>query len=338
MANYFSGQDAKVVHVAQTTFGTDPSMATAGTIKGTSAFDISHDLNVREGDQVTGTRWRVDGDVRTDQNEAMPTIGEDVVVFKANFSDQLYAHFQSVTEEATTPYKKTFVYHATQPDFTTNAGFFETLVLENPDGNQTDVVFKDVITQEMTATVEPRGELQLSLSHVSRGSGSASLSYVGNTTRAVTDTYAFTGLTDHHFNGVAFNPIGPIEVTSTQTITGVGVDAAGDGRFQTYLLTDKKATFKAKINFDKVARDMKFNFVNDRPVTMLLGWGTSGRQFTTPVGSVDGDLNFSGSIKLTSWQEDLSQAYAVDIEGEFLGSQTKSPLEVIFADGVDHAY
>jgi len=268
----------------------------------------------------------------------MPTISEDAVVFRANLAEHLYAHFQQVDEDSTaTVFAKTFTYHSTQPDFQSDAGHFETLLLQNPESN-TDVTFKDCIVQEIVFSVEPRGELQASIGHNSRGSGSSTNDYTGTTTRASTNTFHFTGMGEHSVNGTAFNPVGPVEITCTQLVTPVGVDSAGDGRFETFLLTDKRATLKAKINFDSVARDLKYNFVNDQPVNIIVGWGTKSTDGATNVGSVAGDLNFSGSAKITSWKEDLSEAYAVDIEAEFYGTSSASPITIILADGVDKSW
>jgi len=344
MANYYSGRDARVVHITQTTFGTDEAMSTAGAIKGTSAFDIEHDLNVREADMVTGQRWRVQADTRTDQNEAMPTIGEDGVVFKANLSDQLYQHFQNVEDVTGGDEPKIFSYHATQPDFVASAGYFEQLVLQNIDADS-DVGFKDCVAQEITFSVEPRGELQFSTTHNSRGSGSANLEYTGTATRVSTGSYHFTSISEKSVNGVAFNPIGPIEITCSQVVQPIGIDSTGNGKFETFLLSDKSATFKAKINFDQAARNLKHNFVNDQPVNILFGWGTASTSPSVEVGSADGDLHFSGSAKVTSWKEDLSEAYGIDVEFAFYGLQTAgadgrttSPLEVRMADGIVKGY
>jgi len=338
MAVPYSGRDAVIVHVPQTYFGTSPALDAAGTIKGTTAIDIDPKPNVREAGIVTGQRWKIAADVRTDFTESMPTISESGTAFKANLAEYFYSVFQQVTEAAGTPYKKTFTFHDTQPDFASDAGHYETLIIDNPEAS-TDQLYRDCILSELTLSVEPGGELMFDANYVSRdASGSYASSYTGTVTRTATSPFTFSNIVRRTVNvndagASSFTPIGQISVVIGQEVLTHGVDGSGDGRFETFMMPYKYAKGSMVIAFDSVSRGLRTAMQEDYTVDFNLAWGGG------TAGDTDGDLDFSGPTKITSWKQEPDEQYKVNVEFEFTADDAADePLDVILADAVDKTW
>lgn len=337
MANYYSGRDVQIVHCSQGTFGTLALQGAAGYQFSVAEPSIDHDMNLRESDIVTGQRWKIACDVRGDDEETAPKITESGVVFRQNLARQFYSLFQNVTEvSGSGGYKKTFTFHDTQPDFTSDAGFFETFVINNPIADK-DQMFKDVITQEIALSMEPRGELSFSTNYVARGQGTVDSTYSGSLSRECTSTYKYSKLARKTVNiddagAESVNLLGPVNITLSQTVKPVGVASGATGDFETYMLGGggKTVVVSMQINFDSLALDLKDAFTNDKTVDLDLAWGGA------TAGDTLGDLSFTAPMKVKSWSQTMGEDYLVDIEFECVADDSNDELiEVIFTDSTE---
>ena len=337
---YFSPKDVRVLHKAQLVWGTEAAEANYAIAHGTNEPDIEYELNVHESGQVTGQRWKLTTDTRTDMKGALPKITQSgETVFKSSLANHLYSFCQQVTEGETTPFSKTFTCHDTQPAFTSNAGFFRTIVLQNPEAS-TDLAFKDCVANQITFTLDgPKGELMYDVGFTSRGSGSAAHNHTGTIYRVGSGSFSYEDMDRHTvaINGgeaKVFQPVGAITMAFTQDIIGVGVDSAGDGRVESYLLTNKAGTLSCEMNFDHRARTLKHAKDNDYAVVWNIGWGN-----VTP-GTDDGDLDFAFSSKITSFKENFGgDVYTCDIECAIGAPDNTGELfTIVMADAIDKGW
>lgn len=301
-------------------------------------FDINANLIRIEGKQATGARVKSVDDVNYQKKGLMPEIGIEGDVKLEEAADFLYSALQSVTEEVATPFKKTFIFHATQPDFAANAGFFRTIAIADPTVGE-DRVIADCITKSVTFSCAPDdqgGRLRFSETLVGRGA------IVLNQT-LVTSGWLRKAQTHLYFHDIVratlnVNAAGVInlqlkdgfEITITQNaVRGIGQSS---GEIETFSISDQMITAKINIGKDTTWKTCRDGWDSDFKVVLNLAWGGG------IAGDTTGDLDFTINGKFTSVTQDDDEALGGDIEIEGLKDGATEPVTVILADNVDRVF
>lgn len=320
----YTPEDCKVGEARQTTFGTGVTTGTALNQVTTQAVEIDNDSKVRERGPLEGQRTLTTRSIKTDSIGSMPKINYEEVVRKERLADELYSIFQNVSEDAGSPYKKTFTFHATQPDFTSDAGYFSTVVVADPESNL-DRAYIDIITQQTAFTLPVDGELSIAVNKVSRCSGSYyGENYSGSFTNLGETTYHYEQLGRFTINGSNAVPVDSTSVTISQEVQGSGFDSTRKSA-ETYRLKTKRMTISTTVRDDAAMRDVEAKRDNNQTVAFRMGWGNA------TAGTDDGDLDFTGTCKVVSFTPVRSgDEKAVQIELEVVDAP-----QVILADGVD---
>ena len=131
----FSSEQEEWGYAAETTFGTALADNTAfKRIKFPKGTKVEIPVVNTDMDTNRSVRQLATTDVHTD-NVTGPvkiTVSE-IIVHKTIFADMLYSLLQNKVSEGLTPlFLKQFKVHASQPDFTANAGYFFTLAWKGP--------------------------------------------------------------------------------------------------------------------------------------------------------------------------------------------------------------
>ena len=329
-------EDAQVIVVEQTAFGTAGLDNAAGIILDIETVAFDFDDKVVESNPAVASRVEDDRGFFTHQNRAMPKVEITGIVHNDHIARFMYGFFQSVTEPVGSPFGKTFIPHASQPDFTANAGYFFTLIIDQSVASVAHKV-ADMVVAELKFDQQPGEPLKYTASCVGRGPVAIDSNPSGSYTRAVQSFYFGENQLTHtiDFGGDALTPInaGGFQIEFAQTVEAVGMD--GSGSFNTYMLKKKGGSYKEKALFDATSRTAFANRAANTPVDITVKWGNASS------GTVDLDLNFAlhGKIKPETTQN-VDDILGVDIDVKLTGDIENSTemATVIIADDTDMSW
>jgi len=294
------------------------------------SFVIDEDIQLRESDPaLTGTREDDILNHYNDTKNASPnfTIETPGGVLKDELAYYLMAHFQNVTEGETTPFQKTFTYHATQPDFASDEGYFATFCFRSPEASQSLIAADCIGAAKLGLKVAPGGFLELTQDWNGRGALSVTGNPSGTWARATVgsdDKYAYEDLSPSIDFGsgaqdVKADILGEVSLELTQTMAKCGIDS---GNFATWALSTRKGSFKCQLAMGANARSAEANLRNGTKMTVVLQWNGAG--------TTDGDLQLTFLVHPTSVKRVSGEGgvFAVEIEGAIVGDSA-TPTEMI---------
>lgn len=339
----YSNRDTKVGICLQATWGT--IIADAAAFGGTTgaeldceSFVIDRDLKRYEGLGSHATRVTESADVVFNQYESTPKCTIKGLALNGYLSLLLYGFFQNVVEGATTPYSKAFTFHATQPDFSVNAGAYFTIVNRAPNASASEKI-KDAVIQSLELSIEPGGQLMYSASFVGRGGVVTTGNPSGTWTRfpkvtsGVANYWPYANQIRHtcNFGSGATSLVltGGWTLSLTQDVIPVGQNGTGD--IQTFALTNKRGKFTGKLLWDANSASAIANLVTGTVSTFNIGWGSS----TPGTANRDLDLTFQG--KFAKVDRDNADIFGVDFDFDIMGTivTPTTAITVTHADATD---
>lgn len=327
-----SPKDKRVGFAAQTTFGTAIADAGAFTALACEPPIVERDTKIHEGGGVFGTRNPVYANTYTHTNGSMPTFTIAGVANRSDMADLLAMVFQNVTEAATSPYKKTFTYSGTQADYTSDAGYFYTFIDRNPTAS-TSWKMVDCIAKSGTFDIDRNGFVNYSLEMVGRGAPSVVSNPSGTWTLASQSFWDYESVARATINfgsGAQDIIFEKMSFSFSHDIVPVGFDS---GDFQTYGITNRDLGFTITTLRDAQTTTAVTNADGNTAVTINLAWGNA------TAGTDDGDLDFTGTGKITAVKPEHSEILSTEFSGKFLAAdETSEPITVILADDTDKSW
>lgn len=309
-----------------------------------SAFDqivcdkpeLTADVRKRDHLAVTGARWEDVANMARDEVGANPTLKlPDHFVRKKQLAVILFSFFQNVTEAGSTPYKKTFTFHDTQPDFTAvpSTACFLTACMKMPVASNSLKV-KDLICRSISLKCAPGGLLSLSADFIGRGamvltgnpSGTWTAQPVATTT--VMNFYPFEKMVryTYDFAGAASPGAGAWELNAQiGKVIPVGQSA---GFCQSFAIGQYGGTFKGSIMWNSTEQAFLTNYPLGTPVTINAAWGNA------TAGTDDGDLDITAYGVLDEVSINPADVLMIDYTVKLGGSvaNVKEPLTIILSD------
>ncbi len=335
-----SGQDTIYGRKPQTTWGTAVvtafNTAASGFQFPAEPIDLSLGVKRREGKQAWGTRAQYNTSLQYDEKGVLPEFALSGVATKQTLAEIFYSIFQSVAEGASTPFSKTFNWHATQPDFHANAGFFETFALRFPSASTHHLV-KDVITKSLTLTCKVSdGRLMYSAQMIGRGAVTVNNNIATSEFALRAETYLYYHdlvRTTINVNaaGVITLPIlaDGFEITIEKVVDGAGQST---GQFQSLATATYRVKGKLHIAKGATFETILTGFKSNHEVDINLAWGSG------TAGTVDGDLDFTIHGKITDIKVDNKEVLGAEITFEGVKTASVQDVTVILADAVDRAW
>lgn len=341
MANEYSVRDTRVGFVEQTAWGTAEADSVAVVELDVEPIDIDRNLQFIEGYGSHGRRIKSLNDVEVNENQCTPSFSLSGIVLDDIASHLLYNYIQNVVEDATTPFKKTFTFPATQPDFTTNAGHFWTLINRSPSASTSEKV-KDIVCRQLDFSIEPAQPLMFSGQFVGRGAVVTNSNPSGTWTRlekktaGVAEYFHYARQTRHTINfgagAQSVTLIGGFKMSFQQDVEFFGQDA--NGNFQNLIISNRRGTFSGRIAWDAHAASLISNLKVGTAATINVGWGGA------TAGTTHRDLDFVIRGKFRSGSKVNENIFGIQFDFEMLqdvGGSVEA-LTVITADAVDRTW
>ena len=294
------------------------------------------DLDVKQRDDPTprGARYMDVRDMNRDQKGSNPKLSiPEHILRKDSAAMFLYAMLQSVTEgEVGAEYSKAFTFHATQPDFTADAGCFLTALLKMPVASKS-VKIADMICQSLKLKCDPGEVLRMACELFGRGTpGLTSNPNTGTWAVADDDFFYFEDIAayTYDFSGAASPGIGGFELDLTQTITPVGQDATTGG-CQSYGLSKFGGKFTGSFIWNGTEHALLTNFPLGTELAIAMNWGTV---------DTDGYLALALNGVLEKVELGFTDVITANIDmnlGGHAGDSTE-PVTITLVDNVDKAW
>lgn len=329
-----NSKDKKYGIAIQSAFGTAIADNAAVIELDCEDTNIDPDFIVRRGEGAHGSRNRTYQDTRIDTHGAMPKLSMTLYALKDQFDLFLAAFFQNVSEGATTPFAKTFTPHATEPDFSSDAGYFFTIFEYNPETGTTWKI-TDAVISKLTVTCAQRDMLKLQVEWVGRGLTSFTSDPTGTWTRSdnelTTDYFHWEDISTATINfgagAQAVTFINPIELSFQHDVVGKG---HASGQVTNYALVNRAYTFKLPIDKDAQAESALVNYAGDTAVTVSLRWGA---------GTADGDVTFDFTGKIETAPTENGDIQSQGLTGSILAPNTSTtPITIIEANAIDRTW
>jgi hypothetical protein len=325
-----SVRDLILAIAEETTFGTPLADATAMNQLMAKPISLDFDLKQEEGTVLRGRRNDDVADHYVHSYRASPKLNLEVpIIYKSIIGDFLFSYFQNVSMGAATIYPKTFTMHATQPDFTANAGIFHTILLKNPEASKSWKL-TSAIANSLDFKCGPDAFLSLVSGMQAKGIPSVVANPSGTITKPTvtgwhgSDIDRFT--MDFGAGAVAQNLYGDWQLTLNQVITLLSLD--GTGSFLSYGLSNRTGKFTCTLAANSSSALANMLATGGTGVKVRIGWGNA-----TP-GTVDGDLDFAFNMKIIDYKFDNNENLGVTINGKIEGdvANTVQPITIICGD------
>lgn len=290
---------------------------------------VEMDVKIRDDDAARGKRYIDVEDLNRDWIGSNPKLKiPEHFVRKDELGLLLYSHFQAVTE-GSDPFQKVFIYHATQPDFTANAGCFMTGIVKMPVASNS-FKFKSMVCPTFTLKATPSGVLTISSDLMGKGPVVLDCNPSGTWLIADDDFFYFESPAayTYDFSGAVSPGVGEWELTPSMVVTPIGQSS---GECQSYGLSKYGGTFKGSFQWNGTTQDFFTNLPLGTAVTITITYGSDG---------VDGYLNFviHGVLEAVdlNYGDTLMIDATVKIAGDVSGSI--QPLTITLADAVDKGW
>lgn len=333
---HYSISDCEVYLVEQATWGTAGADDANGIIIPCEPPHIEFDDKEVEITKALTVRTMDKQSYYTHQKGVNPKVTLTGFALENLIPRFLYGYFQSVTEGATTPFDKTFVPHATQPDFTANAGYFFTLIMYNGAAS-TAYKMSDCIVQHINFSSNPGEMSKYTVDIIGRKIVAATSNPTGTYSHLAQEYFHFEDQARHYYNNGsgAYTPVllGGWELDLTQEVRPIGQD--GSGNNSSFAVSNKTGTFKSKVLVDTNTRGLLTNRGSNTMVTFNIAWGGG------TAGETDGDLDFSFQGKVTpATARNEEPDLGIDLEVKLLSDVANSEemIEVVAADATDMSW
>ena len=207
--------------------------------------------------KANGSRIRLDTDDYFTQDGGIRVISfSDLIVRRTMLADLLYGVFGNVTEGATTPYSKDFVWTSstTQPDYSASAGYFMTVAI-NRTLSSKDRKYTSCILRTLTLTADLTGDGRL------RASGEFISGFSSTATANLSGTWAYSAanyFNCHEFSQKQINNVDIVlygfDVTFTNNAVRIGGNSSGDA--ESYALPQYDVTGNLLVKWDTATDDL----------------------------------------------------------------------------------
>ena len=323
--------DKKYIIGEQPTFGTALADSIAGIELDCEPFSITPDYKKREHPGSHAARWMQGADMQTDNKGSAPTF--TIAGPARNSVDQfMYSIFQSVTEGIATPWDKTFIWHATQPDFSVATTGHQFTVWED-NGGADGWKAHSALVQGLTLSCQPGEFLNYSADMRALGTVAQNSDYTGTAVREQGNKWHFEDIdrfTIDFGGGAQTMVLMGFEVNLSQEITPISPDGAGS--FLTVALAKKRGTFSIEALFDANTITGGTNITTDTAITVNLGWGNA-----VP-GTDDGDMDLTFKGKLENLEPTNNDTLSTTFTGDIVTTDATSPITVVMANGLDRTW
>jgi len=327
-------EDCSVYLLEQAAWGTAGLDDAAGIILDIETIAIDFDDKAVESAPALATRVDDERGFLTHQNAVMPKFEIAGIVHNDTIARFIYGFGQSVTEGEATPFDKTNIVHASQPDFTADLGYFFTLIVDQSEASVCHKV-KDCIVAELEFDQKPGEPMTFKASCVGRGAVAIDCEPAGTYTHVVQSFYYGEKQGAHtiNFGGSDLTPVdtGGFNIKLKQTVLPIGMD--GSGNFLSFGLSNKTGSYTEKALFDATTRTAFANRSTNTAVNIVCRWGNA-----TP-GTDDLDLSFALHGKITpATIQNVDALLGVDLDIKLVGRKETTAIEmatIVVADGVD---
>lgn len=317
----------------QTTWGTAVNDTAAFVELEVDHFRINRGINEREDAGAHGTRNELYANYIHDTKGSKPSFTIAGPVRRSDLPLFTYGKVQQVTESATAPYKKTFTFRTTQPNFASSQGAFFTVIERDPTASRS-VKAVDCIIEKLTLTCEAGDRLRYSADFVGRGAATVTANPSGTWTLGANNFFYFEDLARATVNwgaGAQNVTLKSFEVQLVETATPFGHNS---GNFQSFEIGQRKHEFSLSILKDAQVQTAGTNLSGDTGFTVNIAWGG------TTAGNTDGDLDLTFTGKLSDVEHDNDESlYGANLTGRILGATAgANPITVVIADNTDRAW
>lgn len=317
----------------QTTFGTAEADTVAMDELDCEALEVNRDVKELEVAGAHASRQQNVGDIIVHKNDAMPTFTIDAIIKKEEIARWMVLYFQVITEDVTTPFKKTYTMSDSQPNFAGGAGYYITFIERDTEASKS-VKVKDALLKSMTLTLSADQPLRASMEFVGLGIPEVTSNPSGAWTRNDLSNLFFRSHVDvcsvDLTAGTKNFHLHELELSFSRNVVGIGNDGAGG--FKDWVLAQPENRFKLTVPKDTDWSDIISDHNAGTEIDLRVGWGNA-----TP-GTDDGDLDFAihGKMDGPAGAEKTHDEMILGvISGRMLKSATTESITVILADAID---
>lgn len=322
----------------QTTWGTAEAGSSTFVRLDCEPADIDPDAKFTELNRVSGYRDLDKNQLVYHTKGSAPKIQVVGDIKKNDIALFLFGVMQHVTEGASTPFPKTFIFPEDgQPDFSAGEGIIFTVAKKMPtiaDSNS----FRDAICRQLNLVWEPEGESgigKMTAQMVGRGT----VNYAYDMTSATLTPYANDLFYFHDLNTCTVDLSGAkaviptrIEIEIGNNMMPVSVDTTTPGQYACMILVQYYCTAKLTLAWDANVDDIRQEAIatsstSDRQ--WIVEWGTAG---------VDGHLKFDMNAQAGPAPHVDADLNVVEFTLKCLRDGATKPLTVTLSDAVDRAW
>lgn len=347
MEQVYEGKEIVVGFAAQSTFQT----ATAGSGTYTEMFcdTVKIEKDIKRTDLATanGSKNMIHADTFIHTNGSMPRFATSGPFSYYHYDEVMYAFFQAVSEDATTPFTKTFTWFDTQPDFDTNNGKFLTFGKYFP-GSSVGWRVKDCIASGLKLTLN-RDELLMAEVHwVGNGAVDDATDFSGGTFERGLDgpggsdaqstqygTYHFNQLDSVTLNidggGATGVILQSLTIDMNQEVEGLGPD--GSGEWENYGVHSRSGTIELQLLKGTSFESALSSQESDGSCQLVLNFGSAGA-------TSDGEMQWTVNFKMTEDPDTEEDAMLAGVIKGELSAPTASGdmVTAIMSNAIDRSY
>ena len=331
----YSGKEVQVGFSDETTFGT--AVVDAGAFNVIPDFgSISIDYGIFQDTSARnrGKRIAYDADIYTSQTGGIRVITmNDIVIHHGTLSRLLYGVFQNVTEGAETPFEKTFSIADTQPDFSSNEGYFFTLGIKNPIAAY-DEKFTSCIVQSLSLHADligGDGRLRANATIISGFANDLAATFSGTWSVEAASTYIDCNLFDTKTYNTSDMVLYSFNIDINNAAKRIGNTIAGNCEGYTIAVPEATITGSIKAKYDTTIQAANGDYIAG--TERVIEWGLAN-------GTATGDIMFDmNEAQLTNVSHDDGNdtGIARDLEFKAVAIAAANP-EIRFADGIDRSW
>ncbi|MFA5376500.1 MAG: hypothetical protein WC455_12210 [Dehalococcoidia bacterium] len=295
---------------------------------------IIPDVKIIDPDVARNTRTRDEVDVLALEKGSMPTCTIDLPRARCRTIPLLaYSYFQSVTEGASSPYKKTFIVHSTEPAFTSNAGCFSTICLKAPIASLSHKA-TDFVCKQLEFACSAGNYMSVKADMVGRGTVSTTANPSGTWTASTASFYYYEDMArfSYNFAGSISPNASNWKVTLKQDVIPMG---QASGQVKTFALANKGGTIEGTLFYDASTTLIPGYFKAGTHFSFNVGWGNA----TAGTDANDFDITAYAYVK-DSKISFGSELVTVDFSAELVAKSSTSTqmCTLIVADDADKGW
>ena len=338
----FAGSETRVGFSEESTFGT--AIADGGAFTALEAdLPTGIDMGVFQEIGVKNTNSRVaqnDMDFTTTAGGLRVVNVSNIKCRRTDIAPLLYAVMQNVSESATTPYTKTFTWDGsegtptTQPDFSSNAGYFATLGVRGPIASK-HYKFTSAIVRSLELSASMTGgdgRLMANAEFISGFAPSVTANYSGTWSYTTQNYFNFSNMTTKTLGGsdvVVYD----FSLKLDNKAVRVGNNSSGHAETYGVGIPEYELTGSITLKYDANSLPAIANFLSGTTAALQLAVGSAGSA---------GHLDFTMPAIITtgpSMDYGRAEGQAITIPFKALYDAGGNPLITItLSDGNDFAW